>query len=77
MCSRDKASQLGEKNRNGKESFLEKEELDAFGPVFDKSIISTSSRKTREVVFQPFMVGAFAVRITKHKIICMLQQSVV
>ncbi len=77
MCSRDKASELREENGDGKESFLEKEELDAFGPVFDKTIISTSSRKTREVVVQPLMVGAFAVRIAKHKIIRMLQQSVV
>ncbi len=31
----------------------------------------------REVVIQPLLVGAFVVRITKHKTIRMLQQSAV
>ncbi len=40
-------------------------------------MLSTPSRKMREVVVvQPLLVGAIIVRITKHKIIRMLQQSV-
>ncbi len=53
------------------------EALNAFGLVYDKSMISTPSRKTREVVTQPLLVGTFAVNFTKHKIIRMLQQSIV
>ncbi len=49
----------------------------AFGLVYDKSVISTPSRKTIEVVFQALLVGTFAVRITQHKIIRILQQSAV
>ncbi len=42
------------------------------------SEISTPCRKTREVVVvQTLLVGTFAVRITKHKIIRKIQQSVV
>ncbi len=43
-------------------------------------MISTPSRKMRKVVVvvvQPLLVGAFVVRITKHKIIRILQQSAV
>ncbi len=49
----------------------------ALGLVYDKSMVSTPGRKTREVVVQPLLVGVFAVRITTHKIIRILQQSAV
>ncbi len=52
-----------------------KEIFNAFYPAYDKLMISTPSRKTREVVVQPLLVGTFTVRITKHKIIRILQQS--
>ncbi len=54
-----------------------KESFNAFGPVYYKSVISTQSRKTREVVVQPLLDGTFAVRIIKYKIIRILQQSTV
>ncbi len=41
----------------------------------DKSMISTPSRKTREVIIQSLLVKAFAVRVTKHTIILKLHQS--
>ncbi len=41
-------------------------------------MISTPSRKMSEVVVvQPLLVGAFVVRITKHTVIRILQQSAV
>ncbi len=41
--------------------------------VNDKLIISTQYHTAREVVIQPLKVGAFAVRITNHKIFHILQ----
>ncbi len=55
--------------------FRIKEALNALNFVFDKPMISTPSRNMSEVVVQPLLVGAFVVRITKHKIIRVLQQS--
>ncbi len=37
-------------------------------------MINTPSRKTRGVVVQPLLVGAFSVTITKHNIPRILQQ---
>ncbi len=45
--------------------------------VYDKSMVSTPGHKTMEVVVQPLLVRTFVVRITKHEIIRMLQQSAV
>ncbi len=50
-----------------------KEAFNAFSLLYDKSMISTPGHKTIEVVVQPFLVRTFAVRITKHKIIRILQ----
>ncbi len=58
-------------------SFGINEAFYAFGLAFVKSMIRTPSRKTREVVAQPILVEAFAVRITKHSVIRILQQSAV
>ncbi len=54
-----------------------KEKFNVFGLVYDKSLISTPSRKTREVAVQPLLVVTFPVRIIKHKIVRILQQSAV
>ncbi len=45
--------------------------------VYDKSMVSIPGHKTMEVVVQPLLVRTFVVRITKHEIIRMLQQSAV
>ncbi len=51
-----------------------KKAFNAVGLVSDRSMTSSPSRKKIDVVVQPLLVGAFAVRITKHKIIRVLQQ---
>ncbi len=49
-----------------------------FGLVYDKSMMSTPSRETREVVVVwLLLVRLFAVRVTKHITIRILQQSAV
>ncbi len=40
-------------------------------------MVSTQAHKTIEVVIQPLLVRKFAVRIAKHEIIRILQQSAV
>ncbi len=48
VCSRDNASQLREENGSREVVFFEIEEaFNAFGSVYEKSMISTPSRKTR------------------------------
>ncbi len=54
-----------------------KEPFHTFSPVYEKSMVSTPGHKTIEVVVQPFLIRTFAVRITKHEIISILQQSAV
>ncbi len=51
------------------------EAFNTFGPGNDKFMISPPCSKKREVVVQPLLVGTFAVRIIKHKIIRILQLS--
>ncbi len=48
-----------------------------FGLVCDKSMMSTPSRETREVVVWLLLVRPFAVRVTKNITIRILQQSAV
>ncbi len=57
--------------------FRIKEVFNAFGLAYDKSMISTANPKTRELVVQLLLIGTFAVRVHKHKIIRILQQSAV
>ncbi len=45
--------------------------------VYDTFIISIPSRKAKEFVIQPLLVRTFAVGITMHTIIRILQQSAV
>ncbi len=45
--------------------------------VYEKSMVSTPGHKTLEVVIQPLLVRTCAIRITKHEVISILQQSVV
>ncbi len=54
-----------------------KEALNTFSPVYDLSTVSTPGRKTIEVVVKLLLTRIFAVRIGKHKIIRIFQQSAV
>ncbi len=54
-----------------------KEAFNVFSLVYGKPMISTPIRKMREVAIQLLLVGTFAVRMTKRKIIRILQQSAV
>ncbi len=54
-----------------------KEAFHTFSLFYEKSIVSTQGHKTMEIVVQPLLIRAFAVRITKHEIISILQQSTV
>ncbi len=54
-----------------------RESVFGFNLVYDKAMIKTPRRKTREDAIQPLSDGTFAARITKHEIIRILQQSVV
>ncbi len=73
VCSRDKASPLRRENGSWEEVFWNKRGIKRISPDNDKPLIS----KTREVVIKPLLVGTFAARIAKHKMIRLLQQSVV
>ncbi len=53
------------------------EAFNVSGLVYYKFMISTPCRKTREVVVPTLLVGTVAVKITKYKLIHILQQSVV
>ncbi len=50
-----------------------KEAFHALSLIYDKSMVSTPGHYTMEVVVQPLLVRLFAVRITKHEIISILQ----
>ncbi len=76
VCYLDKPSPLmRESGRFGENVFGIKEAFHTFSLVYEKSMVSTPGHKTMEIVVQPLSVRAFAVRITKHEIIHILQQS--
>ncbi len=65
---------MGERELGGS-VFGIKETLHTFSLVYEKSMVSIPGHKTMEVVIQPLLIRTFAVRITEHEIINMLQQS--
>ncbi len=82
VCSRDNASPLmRESRRYGEIFFGIKEAFHTFSLVHEKYMVSTPGHKTTEVVNpldnQPLLINTFAVRITKHEIISIFQQSAV
>ncbi len=54
-----------------------KEAFHTFRLVYEKSVVSTPGHKATEVFIQPLLIRTFAVRITEHEIISILQQSAV
>ncbi len=61
----------------GESVFGIKEAFHTFSLVYEKSTVSTPGHKTMEVVIQPLLIRTFAVKITKHEIVSILQQSTV
>ncbi len=45
---------------------------EAFGLVYEKSVVSTPRYKAMEIFIQPLLIRTFAVRIPKHEIISIL-----
>ncbi len=77
VCSRNKASPLTKESGSWVGVFGIKEAFHTFSLVYDTHIVRSPGHKTMEVVVQPLLVRTFAVGITKHEMICVLQQSAV
>ncbi len=54
-----------------------KEAFRTFSLVYEKSVVSTPGYKAMNVVIQALLISTIFVRIAKHEIISILQQSAV
>ncbi len=79
ICLRDKASPLSKENGSWEEAFCNKEAFNAFGIVYViLKVYAQRSKLQDERSCRPApLVGNFAVTITKHTFIHILQQSAV